>query len=39
MWFWQQYRPAGELTEVLRTCDRYGCRTTKNKGVMSRTSR
>ena len=34
MWTYETYRPQGDVTEVIRSCDRYGCSTTKNKVLM-----
>src|SRR5690242_16820370 len=38
MWFWQQYRPTGEITETFRSCGgtgvHYGCNSSSNKGLV-----
>ena len=33
MWFWGAYRPRGDVTEMITTCSRDGCFTSKNKVV------
>jgi hypothetical protein len=34
MAMWQQYRPTGELTEMIRSCNGHGCATSSNKGLV-----